>query len=154
MAMTSLHAAVGIGIVKTIPNPWVSLPTAFLSHILVDLYPEWYPAISGVKKEDKFNIKAYGWKDYILIVSQILLLGVIGYYLIREKSWVMAAAVFLANLMDLWDFIWEKLFKQKFWFVHRGWFPFRRDFPWQGTGMRPLQNATLDAIFVLLLVFS
>lgn len=35
------HALVGMVIVAAIPNPWVSLPLAFLSHFAVDMLPHW-----------------------------------------------------------------------------------------------------------------
>ncbi len=35
------HALVGMVLAATIPNPWVSLPLAFLSHFLVDMLPHW-----------------------------------------------------------------------------------------------------------------
>lgn len=35
------HALVGMAIAATIPNPWVSLPLAFLSHFGVDMLPHW-----------------------------------------------------------------------------------------------------------------
>lgn len=35
------HALVGMAIAATIPNPWVGLPLAFLSHFGVDMLPHW-----------------------------------------------------------------------------------------------------------------
>lgn len=35
------HALVGMVIASKIPNPWVSLPLAFLSHFAVDMLPHW-----------------------------------------------------------------------------------------------------------------
>lgn len=150
MAMNPLHAAVGMGIAKLIPIPWISLPLAFLSHILLDLYPEWTVGSSGVK--NRFSWKEYGWKDKVLIITQVVLgLAVIG-TLIVSKSWILLFAALLANLMDMWDGIYERITKKTFWFVHRGWFPFKLKSSWQGFAMKPLNNAVLDTIFVLLML--
>ena len=150
MAFTPLHATVGITLAKVIPNPWVSIPVAFFSHIIVDLYPEWYPKVSGLKS--KWDFKNYTWKEYTLIIVQCLLVGLIISYLIMKGDWILFAGAVAANLMDVWDFIWEKLFKDKFWFHHGGFFPFRKTFSWQGHGMRALQNVAIDAVFIVLMI--
>lgn len=150
MAFTPLHATIGITIAKIIPNPWVSLPVAFFSHIIVDLYPEWYPSVSGIK--NKWDFKSYGWKEFTLMIIQCFLVGFILSYLYKEQDWILLAGAVVANLMDVWDFLWEKITKDKFWFHHGGWFPFRKTFSWQGQGMRALQNVTLDAMFIILII--
>jgi len=153
MALSTLHAAIGISIVKIIPNPWISLPVAFFSHILVDLYPEWSPSVSKLKSW--FDFKNYTWKESLLVILQGLLTGWILYHLFQANL-IFFVGAFLANAIDLWDFLWEKILGDKFWFHHGGFFPFRKTFSWQGKGMRPLNCAFLDAIFVsiiLLLVF-
>lgn len=39
--LSTPHILVGSAIVKIIPNPFISLPLAFLSHFLFDLAPHW-----------------------------------------------------------------------------------------------------------------
>jgi hypothetical protein len=149
MAMTTVHAAVGMAIVTIIPNPWISIPLAFLSHTLVDLYPEWYD-----------QDKKYDSKEVAMGIIEILLMVFIGYVLFHEKSWVLWAGAVAANLIDLWDAIYvivtskgKNILNGKcFWFCHPGgWFPFKVS-TWQGFGMRALQTATLDFIFVVIIL--
>ena len=150
MAFTPLHATVGITMAKIIPNPWISIPVAFFSHIIVDLYPEWTPAVSGIKS--KWDFEHYTWKEYTLMIIQCFLAGLIIAYLFKQGNWIIFAGAVSANFMDIWDFLWEKIWKDKFWFVHGGFFPFRKTFSWQGFGMRALQNVTLDALFIILII--
>lgn len=141
MAFTPLHTAVGIGITRIIPWPWVSIPVAFLSHVFVDLYPEWY-------NQDK----RYDWKEIVMGIVELGLMVVLGYVLFREKSWVVWAGAIAANLIDLWDGINVVLKRNRFWFCHPGgWFPVKVP-SWQGFGMTALQTAVLDIIFVCLII--
>lgn len=39
--LSTPHILVGAAIVKAIPNPYISLPLAFLSHFLFDFIPHW-----------------------------------------------------------------------------------------------------------------
>lgn len=143
MAMTPLHAAIGIGIVTLIPNPFISLPLAFLSHFLVDLYPEWY------NKDQKLDLK-----EIIMGVIEALLFFLICFVVYQKMDIFLVLGAFLANLPDVWDAIYPKFSKRKsFWFCHpEGWFPFKVQH-WQEFGMRPLQTAALDSIFVVLICF-
>jgi len=152
MAMTSLHAAVGVAIARAIPNPFISLPLAFISHSFLDYYPEWYPKISGVKKKDEFKLSSYGLRDYFLFIVQFLLCVSVLLYCIKESNWIYFAAAFLANLMDVWDAIYQKIFGKTFWFQHGGDFPFRLKGSWQSGGMKPEANAVLDMMLVVLVL--
>jgi len=37
------HVAVGVAIATKFPNPWVSIPLALLSHVVLDKIPHWNP---------------------------------------------------------------------------------------------------------------
>lgn len=39
------HTIVGAAIATKIPNPWIALPLAFLSHFPLDLIPHWNPSL-------------------------------------------------------------------------------------------------------------
>lgn len=154
MAMTPLHAAVGIGIVSAIPNPLFSLPLAFLSHIWLDFYPEWYAGVSGINQENEYNIRKYDWKTKILVLVQVLLgIGVLLFLIIQNNIYFWLAAL-LANLMDITEAISVIFFKRKFWFFHGGNFPFKITIPWQCFGMLPIQNAALDLNFVVIILIA
>jgi len=155
MAMTSLHAAVGIAIVKAVPNPLISIPLALLSHIILDIYPEYYTGKGPIFK----NIKKYNWKEWTLATVQLFLLLSICGFLLKSGSLIMLLGAITANLFDLWDFIYEKITGRCMWFFHpRGWFPFKLKRSWQGLGIikkfNPILNSILDIIIVALILVS
>jgi len=141
MANTTLHSAIGIAISKIIPIPFLSIPVSFISHAFVDLYPEWYS-----------NEKKYGIKEVSMLVIEILLAIFILVYLIHAKSLILWIGAISANFMDIWDYVYFKLKSKNFWFCHSGGsFPLKVS-EWQGFGMRPLQTAVLDVIFVVIIL--
>jgi len=150
LAIPTLHAAVGMAIVKIIPNPVLALIASFFSHMVMDRYPDWSPSVSGLKS--RWDFKNYTWKEWTFLITQILLSLWICYFLIKQQDWILFLGAFLATAMDLWDFIYAKIKKDKFWINHGGWFPFRKNFSWQGHGMTALQNATLDVSFIFIIL--
>lgn len=141
MAFTPLHSAVGIGIARALPCPWISIPVSFLSHVFVDLYPEWY-------NQDK----KYDWREIVMGVVELGLMGTLFYVLFREGSWVLWANVIAANFIDFWDAVNVFLKRNRFWFCHPGGrFPVKVS-SWQGFGMTALQTAVLDTIFIGLII--
>ena len=44
--LSTPHLMVGAAIVRSIPNPYISLPAAFLSHFLFDFIPHWDFSVS------------------------------------------------------------------------------------------------------------
>lgn len=141
MAFTPLHAVVGMAVVTAIPNPWVSIPVAFASHAVLDLYPEWYNQDHG-----------YDTKEIVMVQIEVFLLFAIILVLIHERSWLLLAGAVAANLIDLWDEIYHRITGRYFWFCHpMGWFPLRVEH-WQEFGMRPMQTALLDCLFVGLIL--
>ena len=146
MANTVMHATVGVAIATIIPVWWIVLPLAFLSHMFLDLYPETY----DVNKDNFLKKKNL----FYTIIQLLLIIGIIT-FLIVSYSWLLWVAAFIANLPDLWDAIYQFVLKKEgsFWFFHPGgkW-PFKRYFPWQEFGMRPIQTAVLDLIFVSIIL--
>lgn len=154
MAMNTLHAAIGIGIATIIKNPAISLPIALLSHMWMDFYPEWNFSVSKIKKEDEYNLKAFKWDVKLLFIIQLFLVVFIMGFLISQNNWVLWSAAFLANLMDLVEFISLKKWGKNFLFFHGGNFPFKINFHWQYCSMLPVQNAFLDLTFVVIILIS
>lgn len=90
--LSTPHLLVGAAIVKTIPNPYISLPLAFLSHFALDSIPHW----DGSPKAP-FGMKTTGWIiiDY-LIGSSIVLLLTAG----LENQALICLGAFLGTLPD------------------------------------------------------
>lgn len=85
------HALVGIAIVSKIPNPFISLPLAFLSHFAVDMLPHW-------------NWRPDGRPFSLLgIVIDLILVEVATFYFASQSplELTIIAASFLAILPDL-----------------------------------------------------
>lgn len=45
------HALLGAAIATKIPNPLISIPLAFLSHLPIDMIPHWNPSLYGETKK-------------------------------------------------------------------------------------------------------
>lgn len=90
--LSTPHLLVGAAIVKTIPNPAISLPLALLSHFALDSFPHW----DGSPKAP-FGLKTTGWiiVDY-LIGSSIVLLLTAG----LENQVLICLGAFLGTLPD------------------------------------------------------
>lgn len=71
--LSTPHLLVGAAIVKAIPNPFISLPLAFLSHFALDTIPHW----DGSPKAP-FSKKTTIWViiDYIFGLSLVYLFSV------------------------------------------------------------------------------
>ncbi len=90
--LSTPHLLVGAAIVKTIPNPVISLPLAFLSHFALDSEPHW----DGSPKAP-FSLKTSSWiiVDYLIGSSLVLLLAV-G----LENQLLICFGAFLGTLPD------------------------------------------------------
>ena len=85
------HALVGMVIASIIPNPWVGLPLAFLSHFGVDTLPHWN------WEPDARPLSLLG-----IVLDLILLEILIGYLAFRSPLRLnLAAGAFFAILPDL-----------------------------------------------------
>ncbi|MCK9440285.1 MAG: hypothetical protein M0Q13_02550 [Methanothrix sp.] len=92
MANSALHASIGMAIAKLLPIWWLSLPLAFLSHFIMDLYPE-----ALVNKNNFFEKK-----NLFFVISQIfLMLFVILIGILESNVFIIIAAI-LSNLPDIW----------------------------------------------------
>lgn len=145
MAMTPLHATIGIGIASIIPEPITAIIASFLSHFVADLYPEWW-GWDPDKKEYNNQELAMGFIEFFLAICVIIFL--------YNHNWVLSAAAIAANIPDLWEIIYKLIkrdWTKSFWFCHGGYFPFRVS-TWQGFGMRALQTSFLDAMFITIIL--
>jgi len=71
------HTTIGAMIATKIPNPLISIPLAFLSHIPFDLTPHWNPSLyTETKKYGKPTKKS----TQLVIIDTLLSLGV-GFFL-------------------------------------------------------------------------
>jgi hypothetical protein len=159
MAMPSLHAAVGIAVVKLMPGyPIVGIVVAFISHFAVDLYPEWYKKtgapIESIRSIRELYIYICGYSGAeraMVIMEALLMIGVIGalWYMDTAALWYGAMAALLPDIIEGINI--KVLKRKKLWFCHGGWFPVKVK-TWQGFSMAAIQTATLDTVFTVLLV--
>jgi len=71
------HTTIGAMIATKIPNPLISIPLAFLSHLPLDLTPHWNPSLyTETKKYGKPTKKS----TQLVIIDTLLSLGV-GFFL-------------------------------------------------------------------------
>jgi hypothetical protein len=70
------HAVVGAAIATAIPNPFIAIPLAFLSHFALDMTPHWNPHISTEKK--KYG-KITKQSTYIIVGDVIAAAAVAGF---------------------------------------------------------------------------
>ena len=47
------HAVIGTVIAASIPNPFIAIPIAVVSHIVADLFPHWDPGTNRTKKSHR-----------------------------------------------------------------------------------------------------
>ncbi len=68
--LSTPHILVGAAIAKSIPNPYVSLPAAFLSHFVFDFIPHWdFSVTAGAKHQ------AAAFADYIVGLSLVFIIA-------------------------------------------------------------------------------
>ncbi len=92
--LSTPHLLVGAAIVKVVPNPWISLPLAFLSHFALDTIPHW----DGSPKAP-FGVRTVGGiiVDYVFGASLVLVLT-IGYH--NPSQYLLWLGAFLGTLPD------------------------------------------------------
>jgi hypothetical protein len=88
------HVAIGAAIATKIPNPYLAIPLAFLSHFVMDRIPHWNPHL--VTETKKYGSPTR--KSVIIIVVDVALSLILGTYLslqaLPDKAH--AATIFLA----------------------------------------------------------
>jgi len=145
VAYTAMHGAVGVALTKVIPNPWVALPLAVASHLLVDLFPE----------ASCFPVKR---RSVVLFVVEVTLAGlVVGMALhdgLDHGRWLSLAGFLAANLMDLMDAVLYLTLRRELWCSHPrgGWFPLPAAW-WRAPALSVQATAVLDVTFVGLLTW-
>jgi len=70
------HTAVGAFIAYKIPNPLISLPLAFLSHLVLDEIPHWNPNIFSETKQYGHPLA----KTTIIVFLDVALSLILGFY--------------------------------------------------------------------------
>lgn len=94
---------VGAAIATTIPNPIISLPLAFLSHLVLEKVPHWNPHLNTEKKTfGKITKKS----TYIVVAdSTLALFSGLGIALLKSQNFgqfvVIILACFFSILPDL-----------------------------------------------------
>lgn len=68
------HAVVGAAIASKIPNPFIAIPLAFLSHFALDMTPHWNPHLNTEKRKYGHITK----KSIYIIAGDVVLSLVIG----------------------------------------------------------------------------
>jgi hypothetical protein len=87
------HGLVGMVVASAVPNPWVGLPLAFLSHFIVDMLPHWN------WEPDARPLSLLG-----IVLDLILLQIIIARVAFRSPlSLNLAAGAFFAILPDLME---------------------------------------------------
>jgi hypothetical protein len=97
------HTVVGAAIATKIPNPWIALPLAFLSHFPLDLIPHWNPSLyTETKKYGQPTRKS----TYLVLFDVLLSLGA-GFFIASRalpnlsQALLIILACFTAVVMDV-----------------------------------------------------
>ncbi|MBX4205880.1 hypothetical protein KW795_01650, partial [Candidatus Microgenomates bacterium] len=97
------HVAVGAAIASKIPNPFISIPLALVSHIVLDQVPHWNPhSYTEVQKHGKISDNT----RYIALIDVAAALAT-GFFIASKSlpdtnhAIVILAASFAAVLPDL-----------------------------------------------------
>ncbi len=142
MANTTLHAAIGMGIITAIPNPYIGVPLALISHFALDRYPEWYP--SDGWKRFIFSPYPFKTKEWLFAWGQLLLSSIIISTVIESTNWLyLLLAGIAANIPDITELLWSFFGKRKLWFCHKSGYC---------SGKLPISsNLILDTVFILII---
>lgn len=96
------HVIVGAAIAAKIPNPYIAIPAAFLSHFVLERVPHWNPHLNTeLKKYGKITNKSLK----VIIVDSFLALGIgsfIAYQALPDTAHALTilASCFAATLPD------------------------------------------------------
>lgn len=96
------HTLVGATIASYIPNPLISLPLAFASHLLVDLIPHWNPQL--VEETERWGKPSKN--STIFVITDVLLSLISGFFIASrflpdlKRAVVVILACFLAVFID------------------------------------------------------
>ncbi len=97
------HVAVGAAIAAKIPNPFISIPLALVSHLIMDQVPHWNPhSYTEVKTRGRISDNT----KYLALVDVAISLG-LGFYIASrflpdyQHAVVILAASFAAVLPDV-----------------------------------------------------
>lgn len=97
MTATS-HALIGASIAYRLPNPWVGLPLALLSHFLADIIPHWDV---GNRRRLKSRRRLFIEAGMDVLLGLVLVWSVFNHRSVN--SLYLIAAIFIAQLPDWID---------------------------------------------------
>ncbi|HLD11866.1 MAG TPA: hypothetical protein VJB91_03100 [Patescibacteria group bacterium] len=122
------HTLVGVAIASRIPNPYISLPLVFASHLVLDLVPHW-DAGTHYKNKTKLRLTVESGIDVLLSVAvPYLLFGN------TMNPYLFAGAVFVSQLPDWLEmphlFLRWKFFPFTAWAKFHSTFHRRKALPW------------------------
>lgn len=136
------HALIGAAIVTKIPNPWVGLSLALLSHLPGDLLPHWDEAATNHK--EKFTL------FYQATLDVLLGFALVGAFFTpsRVHPLYLFAGIIFAQLLD-----WIQI---PYWLLDWQFFPFRQIKKFQSyTNVRiPLPWGLLTQVAAVIVFFA
>ena len=138
MANTTMHGAVGAKILALVPNP-VGLVLAFLSHFLLDFFPESY-------------LPPKKW--YIAGELSLLIIAIVLIFTMGVSPWWMFWGAVVANIPDLIDTVLFKLKGKRLFFCHPKPRIWDLGFDFQSWGMPQKYNLLIDAIVIVILLIG
>lgn len=130
------HAVIGASIAKVLPNPYLGLPLALISHFIVDKIPHWDPMTDKAKKTKRLI-----WIETLtdVAVSFILVAILANFFWTKISPSYLFLSAFVSQLPD-WLEVPYVFFQQKItpfyqiylgqkW-IHDVWFDARLSAPW------------------------
>jgi len=148
------HVVVGSAIGAKIPNPYISLPLAFLSHFVLERVPHWNPHLN-TEKEKFGKITKRTTKIVIADATLALALGIsIALFYLPDLKRVLTIllAGFLASLPDLVEAPYFFLNKESK--IVRKWISFQKSIQVDTSPLLGLATQLLTIVSALLWVFS
>jgi len=143
MAMPALHTAVGISVfawLKSILPLPIILPIVALTHIPLDLYPEYYKLDKKTNEGELFSYAGQTLLMIFVMLWGIKIFGLLNYFLVFGAS----------LLFDVVDGVYCFFKKKNLFFFHgNGTWPIGKDIKWQTARLLPIHNLGLDCIIIL-----
>ena len=100
------HVAIGAAIAAKIPNPFISIPLAFLSHFAMDRVPHWNPHINTELKKNGYITTKSSVIIAVDVAFALILGSLIAYQAMPDKNraLIIMLGSFAAVLPDLVEF--------------------------------------------------
>lgn len=97
------HVVIGATIASKIPNPLISLPLAFLSHLLLDLVPHWNPELYREHRQYGRPLRL----SNLIVIADVILSLAAGFWIASRvlpniaQALVILFACFAAVVIDV-----------------------------------------------------